>query len=609
VSTVFLTLKLLAALLGLVIPGYALARSLRLQHSLFAAFPFSALIICHSVTVLAIFKCSITFPVIATILAAITAICGIPVLFRKSPEDMSITGNNPDNPWFKPALAAALLLILITAFRTSLYPLGGFDTFTRWDALAREMLKYASLSFYPPVTGSDFSIYTMPDGFPPLVASVYWWIYAATGTDLPQFTAISVTLQLASILGLTWAATETAFGKRAACFSLLSLSASPLLVRSVEMGQESGFLALATAGQICFTLAAIRRPAPGPVYAAAIFAALGALAREYGPVLALPGLFVLLSSRDTRRLAWRYALLAAIVASPWYIRNWVIAGSPLYPMFMPGSASINEFLATLMRYYESIFGLSSFGAKDWFFVGRELITGGSVALLAIPFLFIKGRKTAHWALSLAIITVFWLWSIGKTSGGVLYSMRVLAPAVVILAIVTGDALDRLDKEPWRRVSWLLIPAALWGILSALSFPLQTGQLSAALLSTKGEAPEFCEANREFARGIEALDTPATGVLTDSPYLAVILKRETRFRPVIVWSSEVSPILSTKQGLLETAKLLQGKGVSLVALNRSSIHNELLFRIPFYRDGVNEWRELSAVGDWVLFAINPIETSR
>ena len=56
------------------------------------------------------------------------------------------------------------------------------------------------------------------------------------------------------------------------------------------------------------------------------------------------------------------------------------------------------------------------------------------------------------------------------------------------------------------------------------------------------------------------------------------------------------------------ELLQGKGISLVALNRSSIHNELLFRIPFYRDGVNEWRELSAVGDWVLFAITP-ETAR
>jgi len=544
----------------------------------------------------------------AAILAAITVICGLLTTLGKAPEEPDISiDSDESSPWFKPALSAAVLLILATAFRTVLYPLGGFDTFTRWDALAREMLKYSSLSFYPPITGADFSIYVLPDGFPPLVASVYWWIYAATGTALPQLTAISVTLQLASIVGLTWAAAETAFGKKAASFSLLALAASPLLIRSVEIGQESGFLALAVAGQICFTHVAIRRPSLAPVYAAALFAALGALARDYGAAFALPGFFILFSNPATRSHALRYALLAAVVAAPWYVRNWAIAESPLYPFTLPGAPHSNQLLSELLSYYGGIFGIAAFGLKEWLGLGYEIIAGGSIALLAaLPYLARNARKSSPCILSLAVIAFLWLWSVGKTSGGVIYSLRVLAPAIVILALIAGKTLAELpDRGLMKRASWLLIPAALWGLLSALSFPLQPWQISEAFLTEKGAAPEFNTANEEFAALINRLEIPSTGILTDSPFLAVTMKRETRFRPVMIWSSEVSSILSRKDSSGETAKLLLGKDISLVVLNRSSIHNDFLFKIPFYRDGVNRWQEAATHGDWVLFAITSV----
>lgn len=602
-STALLSLKIVTTLLGLTLPGYALARLLRLQKAHFAAFPLSALIICQSVTAVTIFNGRITFPAIAAMLVAITLICGLPALMRRSAE-APIDGPEEANPWCKPALTAITLLLLAAAFRVTLYPLGGFDTFTRWDALAREMLKYGTLSFYPPVTGADFSMYTLPDGFPPLVASVYWWIYAATGTTLPQLTAISVILQLASILGLTWYAAEIAFGKKAASLALLALTASPLLIHSVLIGQESGFLSLAVAGQICFALAAIRRPSMRMVTAAALFASIGALSREYGPALALPGFFLLIFEPVTRRLAWRYALTAALISCPWYIRNWVIAGSPLYPTPLPGFPHPNQLLDALMDYYSDIFGLSRHGINEWFKVGCALLAGGGIALLAaVPYLAITGRRLLPHALSLAVISLLWLWSVGKTSGGIIYSMRVLSPAMVILAIVAGGALKELPKSGWKKyVPWLLIPASLWGVLSALAFPLQPGQISSALLSTKGEAPEFCEANREFAKKIDSLDTPATGVLTDSPYLAVILKRETRFRPVIIWSSEVSFLFDSQNGKVARQKLID-LDIRLVALDRSSVHNGFLFRMPFFRDDFSSWTQLPvSEGDLSLFEL-------
>jgi len=602
--------KIIIAMLGLLLPGYAVARLLRLQYSGFAAFPFSALIICQSITAVAICGGRITFPVIATALASITALCGLTVMLRKNAEVPPIfAGYGSDISsvaWLKPALVFAVLLLIATAFRTALYPLGGFDTFIRWNALAKEMIQYGSLSFYPPVTAADFSIYTMPDGFPPLVASVYWWIYAATGSTLPHLTALSVTLQLASLLGLAWCAAETAFGTRAASFTLLTLIAAPLLIRAVEIGQESGFLAIAVAGQLCFALAATRKPSPAPVYATALFAALGALAREYGPALALPGFLILFSHPETRSLAWRYVLLVVIAAAPWYIRNWLITGSPFYPFMLPGAHNENRLLGVLLNYYGDIFGIDRFGVTEWLEIVYELALGGSVALLAgLSSLAVKGRRLYPYTLSLLLITLLWLWSIGKTSGGVIYSMRVLAPAVIILALVAGKTLADIPGRGWMRfIPWFLIPASLWGVLSALSFPQTVMQLPVSLYSTKGEAPEFCEANKSFANRIENLDIPATGILTDSPYFAVILKRETRFRPVVIWSSEVSAIITPEKSFAETSGQLLDKGITMVALNRSSIHNNLLFSTPFYRDGVNEWQVLCQLDDWTLFAITP-----
>jgi len=602
--TVLLTLKIFIALAGLTLPGYALARKLHLQYAGFAAFPFSALIICQAVTALAICGSKLTFAFVAVMLMAFTALClSFTAISGESAKAPADTSSCRDTFWLRSALTITFLGLLAVAFRGILYPLGGFDTFIRWNALAKEMLRYGSLSFYPPVTAADFSIYPMPDGFPPLIASVYWWIYAATGTTLRELSVLSVLLQFASILGLTWAAARIASGATAATFSLLALMASPLLIHSVQIGQETGFLIIAVVGQMCFAQAAARRTAPETVTAAAIFAALAALTRDYGPALILPGFFVLICEPATRRLAWRYALIATLIACPWYLRSWLITGSPLYPLTMPGVPNPNPILTAVLGYYGEIFGIAGLGIKEWLPVIHEVILGGSIALLAgLVHLATKGRRLYAYSLSLLLIILLWLWSISKTSGGILYSIKVLAPTVVILALAAGKTMAEIAEHHRRHLSWLLLAASCWGILAALSFPLGPKDIAATVFSRKGEAPEFCAENMRFAQQINSLDLPATGILIDSPYLAVILERNTRFRPVIFWSREVSSVLSSQKSHTETANLLSEKNIKLVAINRASLHNGLLSRIPFYRDGVTTWREVAAGEDWILYAI-------
>ncbi len=592
------------ALLGLTLPGYALARALRLPAPLAAAFPLSALLICQTVVLQAIPGGRVSIGVTGMVLVLITTLCAAVTRYRRQPLPLDGGHHETESPLGIISIASALTLLAAVAFRTTLYPLGGFDTFIRWDGLAREMLHRGSLSFYPPVTGADFSIFPMPDGIPPLVASVYWWIYGATGSTLPQLTALSVVLQLASLFGLVWSATATAFGRREASFALLALTGAPLLIRSVQIGQESGFLSLAVAGQICFALEARRKPVFSDVAGAALLASLAPLAREYGPALVLPGFFLLVFEPATRRLAWQYLLAATLISSPWYLRNWMLTGTPLYPLPLPGSAPPSPLLSSLMRYYGELFGIGRFGAREWLEVGYELILGGSVALLAgIACLVARGRRLLPYTLSILLVGSLWLWSIGKTSGGVIYSMRVLAPALAICAVIAGTALAGLREQGWLKHGvWLLLPALSWSLLSALAYPQPPSHLAEAILTTKGEAPEFCVANREFAARLTARALPAGGILTDSPYLALILKRETGFRPVIIWSSEVSTTLDAKGPAAETATALRQRGIRYVAMNRSSIHNDLLFRLPLYNELATSGNVVATDGDWALFEL-------
>ena len=114
-----------------------------------------------------------------------------------------------------------------------------------------------------------------------------------------------------------------------------------MLINGFAIGQETGYTALAVAGQFCFTLAAVRTPRISSVMAAALFASLGALARDYGPALAASGFLVLAWDSRTRRFLPAFTVSVLILSAPWYLRNWVLAGNPLYPHEIPGGFRIN----------------------------------------------------------------------------------------------------------------------------------------------------------------------------------------------------------------------------------------------------------------------------
>ena len=281
---------ILLVIIGLVLPGYALARVLRAPAPLAAAFPLSSLLLAEIVIGFTLLGVPIAFGTVLIALGIAAAVTLIASHRRWSKPQLDAPSESPDiheaTGWLVGVVAALVVLVLSgMADRTILYPLSGADTSFRWEALARQMLEQQSLAYYPPITAEDFHSYTYPDGFPPLVSTAYWWLYAAHGAPWPASTSIVIVLQAASCLALVFYAARTLFGTMGGLLALAALASASLFNTGIAIGQETGYTALFFAGQLAFAIAVTRQPSMNLAVMAGLFAGLGALAREYGPAL------------------------------------------------------------------------------------------------------------------------------------------------------------------------------------------------------------------------------------------------------------------------------------------------------------------------------------
>ncbi len=479
------------------------------------------------------------------------------------------------------------------------------------------MLLYQSLNFYPPVNAHDYSVYLIPDGIPPLASTVYWWIYSAVGKPLMQATAISVALQLLSAMGLTFFATFYAFGRRAAYFSLVAFATSTLLLSAFAIGQETGYTALAVAGQFCFTWAAVRRPGLSPIIAAAFFAVLGALARDYGPALTVSGFLVLAWHPRTRRFLPIFTALVLALSAPWYLRNWAITGNPLFPHAIPGGSPVNDVFAATQNSWHEELSFYKYGFPEWINLSGVLLFGGPLAILGgIWFGLCRLRSAGPLVITALIMVGLWLISMGETAGGPVYSMRVLTPAWISLVILAGAAGAHIHERSGRlnwglRLSFLVavLCCSLYAVAFSLSYPFTAKDTVSAITSSYAGPPDFCAQKVEAAGILQKSALPATGLLTSSAYMGTILQRETRFRPVMIWSPEVDFVFDKTLKPSEIRQRLLSRNIKLVALDDNWGNNIFLSQFPFYQTFIqkgtgDEFKVVSVVGNEAVVLLLP-----
>ena len=170
--------------------------------------------------------------------------------------------------------------------------------------------------------------------------------------------------------------------------------------------------------------------------------------------------------------AAKFSLVAILVASPWYIRNTVYMGNPVYP-FVFGGRYWDNFLS---RWYADagtgigwnpaqllLLPLNTvLGVRDvTFFDGRI----GLLFLLLAPFtvwiLLTQARRGSAEGWSLITIGLFFAlsiaaWTLGVINSTALWQARLLFPALIPFAIPTALAWDALKTfdTPRLRISFI-----------------------------------------------------------------------------------------------------------------------------------------------------------
>lgn len=581
--------------LGLFLPGFFLARALRLRLAWAAALPLSLVVLFHCVFWPGVFHVPVTLW--SALVGLVTATGAAWWLSTRVAPEKTTPAPRLDRLDFALLTGAAIVSAVLLA-RTAVSPLTGPDTPFRWDFLARQILAQRSFSFYPPLTPADFRLYFYPDGIPPLIPFANWWIYAA-GRYLPALTSIFVAAQFVSTLALVYGIAAALWSRRAGILAAAVLAACPLYFNAVAIGQETGLTALSLAAML-FCLVSGRTPdGLRASIAGGLMAALCALSREYGWAAVAVGIAVLLWQRNPVKHAAIFSAVAIAVAAPWYVRNWIVAGNPFYSLRFLGFA-VNPVHDAILQYYRN-----TLGPEEW--KPAALITLVGTLLFMAPLQIFAGipgaarfRKHGYFAFAAVVFIAIWVQSTGYTSGGLGYSLRVLSPVWAVLSIAAASLLVS-TRVPRLGLAITLVALQLWTALYGVLYPadprtLPIDQWPSHAFNTVPPGTDF-----QIRDQLVRLLPPGSKVLSDSAYLhAALIEKGVQVVPV--WSPEVRFLFSATPD--EADRALNVLGISNVVVYPSSLNTGYLVSAsPFYATLGQRWK-LRAQVPGVLMLLGP-----
>ncbi len=582
----------------LALPGWWLARAWRMPQPALAGFVGGAVVLTNLVVVLSALGLPLSIVTVGGTWLVIT-VAAFALARRQTSPALPAT-NSPVRSfgWREhwPLLVPLVPALGVVAFRAIAQPLSGIDTIFRWDWLARLMLARSTLGFYPPVSAADYEVYAWPDGIAPTVSSLYFFGYALVRAARPVLTAPVVFAQFWLLLLATAALARRYFSDRASVLALALVAASPLVLWGTAMGQETGLTALSLVALLLWLPRSRNDEQLPSIVAAALAAGLGALAREYGLAWVVLGFALCVARRLSRRATLTFAVVAAFGALPWYARNWIRTGNPLFDLDVGALFPVNQAHAWLAASYQSEFGWSHLPPEAL----RLVVTNAPIALLGglagAWFFFRQSRALLAAAL---LVVAIWAASVGYTAAGFIYALRVLAPALVLGAILGGAAIARW--LPARRylfgASLALTLLATDAALRALVLPGNIYKIPPSAWLTTGNALRDYHARPLYHAVAERAGSSRLLVLGPNSLFAA-----QGARTLPLWSPEVNFLFETGASSAATARRLRAAGIDFIFLTKGPANERYLARSPFFRDPGGTLHALWSDDDQVFLAI-------
>lgn len=570
-------------LMGFFLPGFLLNRIINRDNDYGTAYIVSTVILFQVIfwTGISGFKISLVSVGIILTLINMTLYCLC--IFKGIEFKTSASLTPPMTKIEKLLLFPVFLSVLLIFFKSSILNSVG-DQIFRWYFLAARILETGSFSYYPPMSADDYNLYFFTDSFPPIVSFSYFWLYSLFGKVENVLVCIPVTLQYILILvfgyRLSMALPDS---KRNGIFSILLMGSSTLLFYSVTIAQETGITALSMVALVYFLVR--KNPCSnGDALMAAFAASLGALSREYGGIFIICGTIVILWKRTPVRILFYYLFFCAVLTVPWYLRTIIITGNPFYSNPVGGLFAINPVHKGIIDGYKEAIGLKSYMNMDAL---KHLLLGLSFAL-GLPFfigIFSILRHIRHLGFFLVIAVLMfslWIYSIW-IPGGLFHSMRILSPAIAILAVCGGYYLGCISKErPKVHLSLLCILS----FLCLLAF-LQNTVVPSNPLNLKLKDWPLATG---IVQDIEAYQAPIdliqplpddSKILSDNaPFHAILAlngKENRNIRVIPVWSPEVRFLFEKGMTFEEGRARLKKGGINYVLLNKNDNLNMIYLR--------------------------------
>ena len=272
--------------------------------------------------------------------------------------------------------------------------------------------------------------------------------------------------------------------ERALFFAMLFFSFLPLMIDYSILGYGESVLTF-------FLLLALYCAFEGRFLLSGVAAGL-AILTKYNGVVVIPALIAIVWLHSKKNERWKNAAMVCIVpmliASPWFLRNYLALGNPIWPFLnFLFPAAIEEAYSQISilalfssQAWVSLY-LGFFGVPDgnfrslmfldipffWFLFGAFIFA--TIAFLTPLFFGLRKRK-GDWAWYVLLGSFFLLFLLYVANVGPFVS-RMLMPAIIALAVFYGRGAERLLKRKRHAVPehWMLAGVILlcMGFLLAL----------------------------------------------------------------------------------------------------------------------------------------------
>lgn len=330
------------------------------------------------------------------------------------------------------------VVILLGFFKAFTWPFMFGDALFRWHYLGLMTFKLRGFWYYPPITPEHFRVYFMAEGMPPFVQLMYAWVYFSINEVKEGVARLFIGLLMGSTVLCTLKLGEDLFERRIGYISILLLTGSSFFFHNMLSGEGAlGECFFLTASIFMLSRSVFQESGDGRlVLFVGFLAGFSALSRYEGIFGILSGLLTLVLLKSTMRRICSY-LLGAAICFPWYFRNWLVTGNPIYPYLAELFPTNKIYYDIHVITYRQLQTMNAFDAIRAIIAPSNLVTFGFIVLggLVSLFLVLKNSREKGYLLLSPILMFVSLWLIvaPMSGGGVGGALRYLIPIFPILA--------------------------------------------------------------------------------------------------------------------------------------------------------------------------------